>query len=349
LKFEAVVGNPPYQEESKKESKKNGQSPRKNIFHYFQLQAAELSENSVLIFPGTRWMHQSGKGLKDFGYNLINNTRLKKLIYYPNSNDVFPGTDITDGVSIVQLDGQKSSTEFDYIYINGKEKLEVKQKCPGTDLLVVDPRDLTIVNKVKEFVDKNSLAYLNKAILPRSLFGIESDFIDKNKDYARAYNDGDSFDKNTEIKVLVNDKGGPGGRATWFIIDKNVINKNEEYIKEWQVVVSSAHPGGQHGRDNQLSIVDNFSAFGRSRVALKSFKTKIEAKNFVKYMKSTVIKFMLLMTDESLSSLAKLVPDVIDYTNKNPLIDFRISIDKQLKEMLKLTDEETKYVANKLE
>ena len=71
---------------------------------------------------------------------------------------------------------------------------------------------------------------------------------------------------------------------------KEKIAKNQSifYIDEWQVVVSSAHPGGQEGRDNQISIIDNHSAFGRARVALKSFKTEQEAQNFFKYVKSII-------------------------------------------------------------
>lgn len=77
MKFDYVIGNPPYQEEAESESTSNGQKPRKNIFHYFQMQADDIAkESSVLIYPGGRWMHQSGKGLKQFGKDLINDRRL---------------------------------------------------------------------------------------------------------------------------------------------------------------------------------------------------------------------------------------------------------------------------------
>ena len=67
------------------------------------------------------------------------------------------------------------------------------------------------------------------------------------------------------------------GRAKWYVANKNVIpHDNQKYIDQWQVVVSSANAGGQK-RDNQVSIVDNHSAFGRSRVALGSFATESEA------------------------------------------------------------------------
>ncbi len=113
------------------------------------------------------------------------------------------------------------------------------------------------------------------------------------------------------------------------------------------MVVSSANAGGQK-RDNQISIMDNHSAFGRSRVALRSFDTLNEAENFMKYAESKVIKYTFLLTDEALSSLAKWVPDVLDYTNNNNLIDFTQDIDKQLCNLIGFGQEEFKYINDRV-
>lgn len=68
-----------------------------------------------------------------------------------------------------------------------------------------------------------------------------------------------------------------------------------------------ANVGGQK-RDWQLELLDNHSAFGRSRVALGMFKTKTEAENFMKFCQSDIVRFLFLMTDEALTTLAKEVP-----------------------------------------
>ena len=67
----------------------------------------------------------------------------------------------------------------------------------------------------------------------------------------------------TEIKLFTNDKAGKSGRAHWYITDKNVITSGREYLNKWKVIVSSANAGGQK-RSNQIAIIDNHSAFGRS-------------------------------------------------------------------------------------
>ena len=158
----------------------------------------------------------------------------------------------------------------------------------------------------------------------------------------RSITNGDSLTSN-EIKLLTNDKAGPSGRTKWFAIDKTLITQGVDYINEWQVVVSSAHAGGQEGRDNQIEVIDNSSAFGRARVALKSFGDKISADNFYKYCKSNFIRYAFLLSDESLSSLAKFVPDVGDYNNSS-IINFSKDIDKQLYELLQLKPNEVSYI-----
>ena len=161
------------------------------------------------------------------------------------------------------------------------------------------------------------------------MFSIESDFVEKNPSLVRLYNEGDSFDHKTEIKLFTNDKSGKSGRGRWYIVNRNVITTGLDHLDKWKVVVSSANAGGQK-RSNQIAVLDNYSAFGRSRVALKTFKTKQEAENFLKYATSEIIRFAFLLTDESLTSLAKKVPDLLDYTNTNGIIDYSGDVNAQL-------------------
>ena len=103
MKFDFAIGNPPYQEEADIEVTTNGQKPRKNIFHYFQIEADKIvNQSSVMIYPGGRWIHQSGKGLQQFGKDLINDHTLSTVEFYPNSKELFgQAADLSDGITIV--------------------------------------------------------------------------------------------------------------------------------------------------------------------------------------------------------------------------------------------------------
>lgn len=345
MKFDYVIGNPPYQQETSIEITTNGQKSRKNIFHYFQIEADKISKKgSVLIYPGGRWIHQSGKGLKQFGLEQINDKRLSKLYFYPDSKELFGNAaDLSDGISIIVKDTNKETEGFAYIYAKGNQHQTVFVENPGEELMPLNPNDVMITNQINAFVRSYSLRYLHNFILPRSLFGIESDFVSKNQDKVRNYENGDSFDENTEIKLFTNDKAGTAGRARWYIANKNVITQNQQYIGEWQVVVSSANAGGQK-RDNQIEIVDNHSAYGRSRVALRSFETYNEALNFYNYANTYFVKYAFLMTDEALTSLGKKVPDLLDYTNNNIFIDFSKELDSQLFSLAGFSENDINYI-----
>ncbi len=349
--FDYIIGNPPYQKESSESvSKSNGQKPMTNIFQYFQNAADDLTENtSVLIYPGGRWIHQSGKGMQRFGKEQINDKHLSVVEFYPDAGELFgDAASLSDGITIVTKNHKKESSGFTYIYSRNGEKFSVHAENPGDSLMPLDPHDLPIEQKIDAGVKTHGLTFLHDAILPRSLFPIESDFVEKNPTKVRSYNGSDeNIDFTNEIKLFTNDKAGKAGRATWFIANKNVITKNEDYISQWQVVVSSANAGGQK-RDNQLEIIDNHSAFGRSRLALRSFTTYNEAKNFYDYVSSYFIRYAFLLTDEALTSLGKEVPDLQDYTDNNPFVDFKKNIDTQLCQMFDISDKEFAYMKSRV-
>ena len=345
MKFDAVVGNPPYQEEvAKQESKTNGQARSRSIFPFFQVGADDISDGATsLIYPGARWIHRSGKGMAQFGLEQINDPHLVKLIFYPDSTEIFSDVGIADGISIVYKDKAKNSDEFEYVYHKGDTVLSTIMKAPGEELMPLNPQDGNVVSKVSNMVKAYNIGYIHDRVLSQKLFGIESSFAEENPKKVRLLTDDSTIDYSKEIKLFANDKAGKAGRSTWFIANRDVIETNADYIDEWQVVVSSANAGGQK-RDNQIEIIDNHSAFGRSRVAIGSFKTEKEAQNFFKYCRTTLIRFMFLMTDESLTSLGKKVPDIISYTDDNGIIDFSKDINKQLCDFAELTVEERAYI-----
>lgn len=347
MKFDAVVGNPPYQEETAQaQSATNGQAPRKNIFHFFQIAADSISSTaSSLIYPAGRWIHRFGKGMgmPSFGLNQINDVHMEKLEYYPETKDIFTNVDIPDGISIVFKKYQKTTPGFTYVYNKNGKRITVKMMPPGEDLISLNPQDEIVVKKVMSFVESKKIEFICTRIYPRDLFGIESDYVEKNPLKAKLFQSQNILGKD-EVKLFANDKAGPAGRAKWYVVNRAEIPQNQKFIDEYQVVVSSAHAGGQEGRDNQIEIIDNHSAFGRSRVALGSFKTEKEAVNFYHYCETTLIRFMFLMTDEALTSLGKKVPDIMDYSDQNALIDFSKDLNAQLYALVGLTAEEISYI-----
>ena len=334
----AIIGNPPYQLTVAKKDTDNGQKAVINIFQHFQLLADRLSPRfSSLIYPAGRWIHRSGKGLADFGYNQINDKRLCRLHFFPNSTDIFQDVGIADGLSIVFMDNAKKKEGFVYAYSKEGKTMEVTMPNPGDVLMALDPMAGKISQKIQAIVIKQHLDYIYGSVLPRSLFSIESDFVEQNPTLVRPYQEGMMLSEG-EIKLFTNDKAGKAGRASWYIADQSVIKTGTDYLHRWKVVVSSANAGGQK-RSNQIAVLDNHSVFGRSRVALKTFETEQEARNFYAYCQTDFIRYAFLLTDEALTSLGKLVPDLLDYTNDNGIIDYAQDVNTQLYRLFGIDEE----------
>lgn len=345
MKFNAIVGNPPYQEVVDQKESTNGQKVSISIFQYFQTISEKIGKYTALIYPGSRWIHRSGKGLEKFGLAQMNDPHLALLEFFPCSKDIFKDVAIADGLSIVLKNMEKKECGFTYKYSVDGKTITIQANNPGNDMFSLNPQDNEIIKKLDKAI--KSFGCLHDSILPRNLFSIESDFVEKNPSLVKEYNDGDYYNPQTEIKLFTNDKAGKSGRARWYIANKNVITSGSEYLNKWKVIVSSANAGGQK-RSNQIAIVDNHSAFGRSRVALKTFATEKEAQNFFKYATSEVIRFAFLLTDESLTSLAKKVPDLLDYSDENGIIDYNRDVNTQLYELFGIDEKNQLHIDNVL-
>ncbi len=345
MKFNAIVGNPPYQEVVDQKESTNGQKVSISIFQYFQTISEKIGKYTALIYPGSRWIHRSGKGLEKFGLAQMNDPHLALLEFFPSSKDIFKDVAIADGLSIVLKNMEKNECGFTYKYSVDGKVITIQANNPGNDMFSLNPQDNEIIKRLDNAI--KSFGCLHDSILPRNLFSIESDFVEKNPSLVKEYNDGDYYNPETEIKLFTNDKSGKSGRARWYIADKNVITSGSEYLNKWKVIVSSANAGGQK-RSNQIAIVDNHSAFGRSRVALKTFATEKEAINFFKYATSEIIRFAFLLTDESLTSLAKKVPDLLDYSDENGIIDYNRDVNAMLYNLFGIDEKKQLHIRETL-
>ena len=99
MKFEAVVGNPPYQETTENTSDKP-------IYNYFMDIAFKISDKVTFITPA-RFLFNAGKTPKDWNLKILNDEHFKVVWYKSNSTDVFPNVDIKGGVAVTFRDANQ--------------------------------------------------------------------------------------------------------------------------------------------------------------------------------------------------------------------------------------------------
>ena len=92
MKFDAVVGNPPYQE-SREDTRDDA------IYHHFYNLAEEAGKQYCLISPA-RFLFNAGSTDKKWNQKMLNDEHLKVVFYEQKSAKVFPNTDIKGGAVI---------------------------------------------------------------------------------------------------------------------------------------------------------------------------------------------------------------------------------------------------------
>ena len=99
LKFTAVIGNPPYQEE--------GENTRKApIYHLFYDLACNISDKVSLITPG-RFLFKAGQTPMEWMERILSDPHVKVVNYFQKSNEVFPSVDIKGGIVITYHDANE--------------------------------------------------------------------------------------------------------------------------------------------------------------------------------------------------------------------------------------------------
>ena len=99
MKFDVVIGNPPYQEEMEGTSDKP-------IYNYMMDASEEIADKVCLITPA-RFLFNAGKTPKSWNRKKLNDPHFKVNYYEQDSSKVFPNTDIQGGVVITYSDNKQ--------------------------------------------------------------------------------------------------------------------------------------------------------------------------------------------------------------------------------------------------
>ena len=150
MEFNAIVGNPPYQEVISNEDK--NKSLAKQLFPSFVINAIELNPDYVSLITPARWFagnaqDQSFIKLRNF---FRENNHISKIYYYQDANDIFSNVEIKGGIDYFLYESEYvGKVEFNS-YINNKYNSRSRDLfLEGMDIILVNYEDYEIVEKVK--------------------------------------------------------------------------------------------------------------------------------------------------------------------------------------------------------
>ena len=99
VKFDVVIGNPPYQEDTDN----NRDTP---IYHHFMELSYAVADKVVLITPG-RFLFKAGQTPKSWNEKMLADEHLKVIYYEQKSSEIFPNTDIKGGIVVTYYNSEE--------------------------------------------------------------------------------------------------------------------------------------------------------------------------------------------------------------------------------------------------
>ena len=273
MKFDVIVGNPPYQLET-------GGSGRqaKPIYNLFIEQAKKLNPRYLTMIIPSRWF-AGGFGLDTFRNNMLNDESIRKIEDFPNSADVFHGVDIAGGVCYFLWDrDNKGYCEVANI-VNEKEYSEVR-KLNEFSTFVRSSQAVPIIRKV--FAIEKPKETLEQTVSPQRPFGLPTNYEPKNS-----------------------------GIPCWFIqkiglkyASQSDVSDTNNLLNKWKFLVPKAPIAGQTDftkpvgfyYDGNTRIAKPGECCTESWIVAGAFDTEEEVLSFKTYLFTKTVRFLLLQT-----------------------------------------------------
>lgn len=275
MKFDVIVGNPPYQMDDE-----GGHRPVP-IYHYFVEMAMRLNPRYIAMITPSRWM-AGGLGLSDFRSRMLNNKNIRVLVDFPVASELFGGVEIKGGVSYFLWDRDNSGdcevTLRRLDSVVGPDARDLGE----FDVLVRDSRALPMLRRVLA-KKETSFTELVASVRP---FGdkLRSNFRDfKTK----------STGAKTELKLYMNE--GTTRHERW--VNESHVSNNFALSRAWKVFVPKAgSDGGQRLPDVVLGrslIAGPASVCTETYLAIGPFKTKFAAESAQSYLNTRFARFLI--------------------------------------------------------
>ncbi|MDY6396257.1 MAG: Eco57I restriction-modification methylase domain-containing protein [Treponema sp.] len=334
MEFDAIVGNPPYQEMDG-----GAQASANPIYNKFVIAAEKTKPNYVSMIMPSRW-YAGGKGLDEFRDRMLNDICLQVLHDFLNPDELFPNTNIRGGLCYFlwnkNYDNSKDLTHV--ITHSGKQIISDSMrpmKIEGAEIFIRNVEAVSIIKKVSEI----SRESFENHVSSRKPFGLDTTFA-KSSDFKSSKNG---------LKDAV-ECYGKGWKIGY--LEKSLVKQNSVWIDDWKVFTARANNIGTELNDDNL-----VTKLGKPRlICTESYLllgiglnlNESSAKNLCKYFTTKFARFMHSLAKASQDATAKtyrFVP-LQDFTS-NSDIDWSQpipEIDKQLYRKYGLSEEEIAFI-----
>ena len=338
MKFDVVIGNPPYQEETQ-----GTRSSQRSIYHHFMELGFHLSDLVTMITPA-RYLFNAGDTPEAFNKEMLGSDHFRVIFYEQNSEKVFPRTDIKGGVSI-------------FIYDKSQNVQPIQMFIPQQELR-------TIYDKVAPEVQK--FGNLATIIYPANKLDLKSLYAEHPEEKKNISSNGRErrlqsnifklsiFHSNkaeNDLKILGVEKNK---RVYKFVNRRYIDTEFANNIDKYKIILPKSNGSGALGEVLSTPLIgEPLIGYTYTFIGIGAFDTEVEAYAAFKYVKSKFARTMLgilKITQDNTPEKWRLVP-IQNFTSDSD-IDWSKSIpeiDQQLYKKYNLTKEEIDFIETKVQ
>lgn len=348
VKFDVVIGNPPYQERAIGDNK--GFTPP--IYDKYLDLAYCLSDIAIMIHPA-RFLFNAGSTPKEWNKKMLESDCIKLITYESDASKIFPGTAITGGIAITEYNKNKRVLPIG-IYVPYKELNSIRRK-------VVDCREFVSISTIISgrtpylFTDvfHRDNPYAVELLSDGHMYDISSNAFSTLQSVFLRVPPINSNDYCRVLGRLNND------RAYCWIKKEYVRGRSPEYINTWKVFLPKANGASGTLGDEPARLISK-PVVGRpcdiatdTFICVGAFNNEESANSLYKYMNGKFARILLgilKVTQDNTADKWEYVP-MQDFTCHSD-IDWSKSIadiDKQLYAKYGLTPDEIAFIESKVE
>ena len=336
--FDFVIGNPPFQESRNK-------TKDMPVYNYFMDGAESVSSQSLLITPG-RFLFDAGATPKAWNKKKLHDQHFKILSYNPDSETVFPSTDIKGGVAITLQNDNKIYTPIE-VFTAFPELDSLRKKVTG----IFQFQSLSVIMFSPASYRFSELVHIKHPELRyKEKNGKNIGILSKGNDYMLATNifenlqniiffQSKPFDGEEYIQIIGRLKNER--KAMWI---KRSYIADHPNLEKWKVILPKSNGSGAIGEVLSTPLIGHNQTF----ISIGAFETKAEAEACMKYVKTKFARTMLGIlkrTQDNPPEKWKYVP--LQNFTSNSDIDWSKSIaeiDQQLYRKYRLDEKEIDFI-----
>jgi hypothetical protein len=307
FKFDVVIGNPPYQEESTGDGT---QAPP--IYHKFMEEAYKIADRVSFITPA-RFLYNAGATPKAWNKKMLEDEHLKVEYYEQASSKVFSNTDIKGGVAVTYRD---VNADFGAIgtFTAFSELNSILKKVMGSN--TDSFRSIIFRQEIYKYTEKLHEDYPEaESLLSKNhKFDIKTSAFDR---LGFTFFDNKPDDGNSYIQLL----GLQNNKRVYKLVRRDYISQPPSLTK-YKVFIPAANGSGALGEVISTPLIGTpLIGTTQTFLTIGSFDTENEANAVLKYVRSKFARALLgvlKVTQHNTSEKWKYVP-LQDFTSASDI------------------------------